>query len=66
MPTLQLEGMRPVPNLLPNLASKSSQTGLTGLANCYELITIECLRALYRFGEGNTSMCIFVFDITFS
>ncbi|KAF8857370.1 subtilisin-like protein [Acephala macrosclerotiorum] len=55
MPTIQLEGMRPIPNLLPKLAAPSPITGLTGLANCSVLTTIECLRALYQFGPGNTS-----------
>lgn len=64
MPTIQLEGLRPIPNLLPNIDLESSldfpwpQDGLTGITNCYNLITIECLRALYQFGPGNTSMYI--------
>ncbi|KAH6662834.1 peptidase S8/S53 domain-containing protein [Halenospora varia] len=62
MPTIQLEGLRPIPNLLPNIDLESSldfpwpQDGLTGITNCYNLITIECLRALYQFGPGNTSI----------
>jgi tripeptidyl-peptidase-1 len=55
MPTIQLEGMRPIPNLLPKLATKVAQTGLTGLANCANLTSVECLRALYQFGPGKTS-----------
>jgi tripeptidyl-peptidase-1 len=55
MPTIQLEGMRPIPNLLPKIAAPSLITGLDGLATCAELTTILCLRALYNFGPGNTS-----------
>ncbi|KAH7390089.1 peptidase S8/S53 domain-containing protein [Cadophora sp. MPI-SDFR-AT-0126] len=53
MPTIQLEGMRPIETM--NLAITPPVVGLTGLENCYELITIECLRELYQFGPGNTS-----------
>lgn len=55
MPTIQLEGMRPIENM--NLGIRPSIVGLTGLDNCYELITIECLRKLYQFTAGNTSTC---------
>ncbi|TVY58927.1 Aorsin [Lachnellula cervina] len=55
MPTIQLEGMRPIPNLVPQKAAPAPFTGLTGLANCARLYTVECLRALYQFGPGNTS-----------
>jgi tripeptidyl-peptidase-1 len=57
MPTIQLEGMRPIPNLLPKIAAPTSFANLasTGLSHCNQLITIECLRAIYEFGPGNTS-----------
>ena len=55
MPTIQLEGMRPIPNLLPKIATAATPTGLTGLGQCNELITIECLRAIYKFGPGTSS-----------
>ncbi|TVY16705.1 Aorsin [Lachnellula arida] len=55
MPTIQLEGMRPLPNLVPQKAASSPFTGLTGLSNCARLYTVECLRALYQFGPGNMS-----------
>jgi tripeptidyl-peptidase-1 len=57
MPTIQLEGMRPIPNLLPKIAAPASFANLasTGLSHCNQLITIECLRAIYKFGPGNTS-----------
>jgi len=57
MPTIQLEGIRPLPNKVARGVAKSPHGGLTGLANCYESITIECIRALYQFGPGNTSAC---------
>jgi len=56
MPTIQLEGMRPIPNLLPKIAAPSPITGLgDGIKTCANLTTILCLRALYNFGAGNTS-----------
>lgn len=55
MPTIQLDGMRAVKNMHPNTAAPSPLTGLTGLTNCASLITIDCLRAIYQFGAGNTS-----------
>jgi tripeptidyl-peptidase-1 len=56
MPTIQLEGMRPIPNLLPKIEQPTPITGLgTGLTTCSNLTTIVCLRALYQFGAGNTS-----------
>lgn len=58
MPTIQLEGMRPIPNLSPKIIVKqgaSGGTNLTGIQNCGTLVTIDCLRALYQFGPGNTS-----------
>lgn len=60
MPTIQIEGVRPIPNM--NKAVQPPVRGLTGLTNCYELITIECLRELYQFGPGNTSA--WLFDLT--
>lgn len=55
MPTIQLEGMRPMPKAHVELQKPTPIHGLTGLANCSELITIECIRAIYQFGPGNTS-----------
>lgn len=57
MPTIQLEGIRPIENINLRRAVRPPVDvyGLTGLENCYELITIECLRELYQFGPGNTS-----------
>ena len=55
MPTVQLEGLKPVPNLNPVKVQKVASGGLTGLSNCSGLFTIECLRALYKFPAGNSS-----------
>lgn len=54
MPTIQLEGWKPIANARPAIAEEASAfTGLTGLKNCSGLITIECLRALYGFPAGH-------------
>jgi tripeptidyl-peptidase-1 len=59
MPTIQLEGMRPVPNLSPKIIIEKDSTAggsqLNGTNGCGSLVTIDCLRALYKFGPGNTS-----------
>jgi len=56
MPTVQLDGLRPVAQKKVALQSNIKNiTGLTGLQHCGELITIDCLRALYNFGPGNYS-----------
>lgn len=55
MPTIQLEGMRPIANLNMQRQAPTPFTGLTGLKNCNQLITIECIREIYKFGPGNTS-----------
>lgn len=57
MPTIQLDGLKPVKNLGPHPMRMQdvTQTGLTGLSNCSNLITIDCLRAIYQFGPGNFS-----------
>ena len=55
MPTIQLDGLQPIPNAHPKQFTFSGQTGLTGLSNCSNLITIDCLRAIYQFGQGNFS-----------
>lgn len=50
MPTVQLDGLKPVPNKHLEVlkdANGLNLTGLTGLANCDKLVTIDCLRALY-------------------
>jgi tripeptidyl-peptidase I len=57
MPTIQLDGLKPVANALPAQMSNAVPgiTGLTGLKHCNELITIDCLRALYQIPTSNTS-----------
>lgn len=55
MPTLQLEGLKPMAKIRSELQAPSPIQGLTGLQNCSQLITIECMRAIYQFGVGNTS-----------
>lgn len=56
MPTVQLDGLKPVANARPALqAQLPGITGLTGLSNCSELITIECIRAIYGIPVGKTN-----------
>lgn len=52
MPTIQLDGLKPVANARREIMKPSGLTGLTGTKNCGELITIDCLRALYNFPAG--------------
>ena len=54
MPTIQLDGLKPVANLHPARMIPSDTTGLTGTKNCSGLITIDCLRAIYKFPAGTT------------
>lgn len=56
MPTIQLDGMRPVANMAPTpMHLVQGGGGLSGTGNCSSLITIECLRALYKFPAGSTN-----------
>jgi tripeptidyl-peptidase-1 len=58
MPTIHLDGLRPVRNLSPMADFQTDAVpiyGLNGTAVCNRLITIDCLRALYNFGQGNYS-----------
>lgn len=53
MPTIQLEGLRPVAQKTPEISlNVVNQTGLTGTTNCSQLITIDCLRAIYNIPIG--------------
>jgi len=56
MPTIHLEGMRPVPLLLPGSQKMAAVPvhGLNGTDICPRLITIDCLRALYNFNASTT------------
>lgn len=56
MPTTQLDGLKPVANARPALSTEVlGITGLTGLKHCDELITIDCLRAIYDIPVGKTN-----------
>ena len=56
MPTVQLDGLKPVANAMPATSHEvSGITGLTGLKHCNKLITIDCLRAIYQIPVGSTS-----------
>lgn len=55
MPTVQLDGLRPVAQKKIATQAIVPFTGLTGVKNCDRLITIDCLRAIYNFGKGNYS-----------
>lgn len=57
MPTLQLEGLKPMRvGKSQNFVSAAPLPhNLTGTEHCNELITIECMRALYQFPAGNSS-----------
>lgn len=55
MPTIQLEGMRPIPNLAPVISDLATPGSLADPKNCSALVSIDCLRELYQFGPGNNS-----------
>ncbi|KAK3680269.1 hypothetical protein LTR78_000647 [Recurvomyces mirabilis] len=55
MPTIQLDGLRPVAQAAPSYQAPINLTGLTGLKNCNQLITIDCLRALYNLPVATTN-----------
>lgn len=58
MPTIQLDGMRPVANLFrgrDELMQEFSTGASIGSQSCGQLITIDCLRKLYNFPALNTS-----------
>ena len=57
MPTIQLDGLKPVANLNPStqIQARFPQGATLGSLPCGVLVTVECLRALYKFGAGNTS-----------
>lgn len=51
MPTVQLDGLLPVAQTVQEI-TPIPISGLTGLANCSTLITIDCLRAIYNIPIG--------------
>lgn len=55
MPTVQLDGLKPVANKQLTAQAVPGITGLTGLEHCGELITIDCLRAIYEIPVGKTN-----------
>lgn len=57
MPTIQLDGLKPVANLNPSALVQSSFPGGAKLGSepCGVLVTVECLRALYNFPAGKTA-----------
>jgi tripeptidyl-peptidase I len=58
MPTIQLDGLRPVPNQSPSVLVQPLFSGGASLGSqpCVELVTIEFLRQLYNFPAGSTSV----------
>lgn len=48
MPTIQLDGLKPVSQAKPAAMAPIPISGLTGTKNCSTLITIDCLRAIYQ------------------
>lgn len=57
MPTVQLDGLKPVANTNHghDLMAKIPQGASLGSLPCGSLITIECLRKLYKFPVGKTA-----------
>lgn len=55
MPTVQLDGLKPVANLKPAPArtARFPQGASLGSQPCGKLITVECLRELYKFPPGH-------------
>jgi len=49
MPTIQLDSLKPVAQKLPAIMTEATPKGsLTDLSSCHSLITINCLRAIYK------------------
>ncbi|POS69843.1 Pro-kumamolisin [Diaporthe helianthi] len=55
MPTLQLDGLRPVANFDRSLMTSMGGGVRIGSFSCGELITVDCLRKLYKFPAGSSS-----------
>ena len=56
MPTIQLDGLRPVANLQPEIVVDAFPNGAKlGSEPCGVLVTIDCLRKLYNFPESHTA-----------
>jgi tripeptidyl-peptidase-1 len=52
MPTIQLDGLRPVSQSQVAVLTTATNSSLTDLSQCGSLVTINCLRALYNFPVG--------------
>ncbi|KAJ4422716.1 hypothetical protein N0V82_002613 [Gnomoniopsis sp. IMI 355080] len=56
MPTIQLEGLKPVANTISqNLVTEFASGAVIGSQACGSLITVACLRELYQFSASNLS-----------
>ncbi|KAK1094542.1 hypothetical protein LTR48_000091 [Friedmanniomyces endolithicus] len=57
MPTVQLDGLKPVSQASPALQAgpHNNITGLTGVEYCDQVITIDCLRAIYGIPVASTN-----------
>ncbi|CAJ2502332.1 Uu.00g097260.m01.CDS01 [Anthostomella pinea] len=57
MPTVQLDGLKPVANTIHggDALAKMPQGETLGSLPCGQLITVECLRKLYKFPAGKTA-----------
>lgn len=57
MPTIQLEGLKPVANVITSrdLMVEFTEGAFLGSESCGSLITIDCLRDLYQFPASNLS-----------
>lgn len=55
MPTVQLDGLKPVANVDRTLMAPIPGGASIGSRSCGELITVDCLRKLYNFPAGNSS-----------
>jgi tripeptidyl-peptidase-1 len=55
MPTIQLDGLKPVANLNPAVRVEIEAGASLGSEPCGTLVTVECLRKLYNFPAGSTA-----------
>lgn len=55
MPTIQLDGLQPMPQAKAMIEAAINITSLFGITNCSTLITIDCLRAIYNIPVGQYS-----------
>ena len=55
MPTIQLDGLKPVANLNPERFIRAPIPGKLGSVPCGTLVSIDCLRDLYNFSAGTTA-----------